>query len=70
LSSAIPLDRLFNIDEFVARHRGVLTKAMLRWQLRHRRENGLSSAVVRLGKHLLIIEPAYERWLASRVGGE
>lgn len=64
----VPLDQTFRIDEFVARHRDILAKPTLRWQLRHRHENGLASATVRIGKHLLIIEPRYEEWLSTRAG--
>ena len=63
-----PLDDWHPLDEFVTQHPQLFTLAALRWQLRHREENGLASAVVRSGKKLLISESRYARWVASRAG--
>lgn len=59
---------LYTIDGLVAQNPNVLTKAMLRWQLRHRQETGLSSCCVRGGKHILISKSRYESWLSSQTG--
>jgi hypothetical protein len=67
-NSAIALSDLFPIDEFAKAHPGLLSVATLRWQLRHRDENGLARAVVRVGKKLLISKARYEQWLASQTG--
>ena len=59
---------LYTIDGLVAQNPDVLTKAMLRWQLRHRQETGLSSCCVRGGKNILISKTRYESWLSSQTG--
>lgn len=59
---------LYTIDGLVAQNPDVLTKAMLRWQLRHRQETGLAACCVRGGKNILISKSRYEMWLASQVG--
>lgn len=59
---------LYTIDGLVAQNPNVLTKAMLRWQLRHRQETGLSSCCVRGGKNILISKTRYESWLSSQTG--
>lgn len=59
---------LFTIDGLVAQNPEALTVPMLRWQLRHRHETGLSSCCVRGGKHILISKSRYESWLASQAG--
>ncbi len=62
----INLDDLFSIEELVARHPRILTQATLRYQLRDRSHNGLSRAVIRVGKRLLISETRYQTWLAGQ----
>lgn len=59
---------LYTIDGLVAQNPNVLTKAMLRWQLRHRQETGLASCCVRGGKNILISKTRYESWLSSQAG--
>ena len=59
---------LYTIDGLVAQNPNVLTKAMLRWQLRHRQETGLASCCVRGGKNILISKSRYESWLSSQTG--
>ena len=59
---------LYTIDGLVAQNPAALSVPMLRWQLRHRQETGLSSCCVRGGKHILISKSRYESWLASQAG--
>lgn len=42
------------------------SEAGLRWQVFHAQENGLSPALLRVGKKLLIDEEAFEQWLKSK----
>lgn len=64
---AMSLDDLSTVDQLAAAFPNILSVPALRWQLRHRDENGLSVACVRVGKKLLIHRPRYEAWLATRV---
>lgn len=68
LNQPVEVSDLYTIDGLVAQNPQVLTKAMLRWQLRHRQETGLSSCCVRGGKNILISKSRYERWLATQAG--
>ena len=68
LSDSVSVSDLYTIDGLVAQNPNVLTKAMLRWQLRHRQENGLSACCVRGGKNILISKSRYENWLATQTG--
>lgn len=67
-NSVIALNDLHTIDELVAQHPKILSAFTLRWQLRHRDENGLAVCCVKIGKKLLISKSRYEQWLASRAG--
>lgn len=68
-SSGFALEDLFLIEQLVERFPSLLTVQVLRWQLRHRKTNGLAPAVVKVGKHLLISKTRYEAWLTSKAGG-
>ena len=59
---AIPLNDLFAVNAPPA----PLTERMLRWQLRHRKENGLAACCVKLGKKIMISRSRYEQWLAQQ----
>ena len=59
---------LYSLDRLAAAFPNQVTKAALRWQLRHRTTNGLAPAVVRQGRQLQIVKPRYEAWLATRAG--
>ena len=59
---------LASIDALVAENPSTLTVASLRWQLRHRHENGLSACCVRVGKKILISRERYGAWLATQFG--
>lgn len=63
---ALSLADLNTVDELAAKFPNILSVPALRWQLRHRDENGLAPACVKVGKKLLIHRPRYEAWLATR----
>ena len=65
---AIALDDLYLPEELVAAHPKTLTRVALAWQLRHRDQNGLDRACVRVGRRLLISKSRYEQWLAEQAG--
>jgi hypothetical protein len=65
-SGSMNLDDLRTVDQLAEQYPDLLSVPALRWQLRHREQNGLAPACVRLGKKLLISRPRYEAWLASR----
>lgn len=65
---AIELADLYSVGGLAAAYPDLLTVQTLRWQLRHRDENGLAPACVRIGKKLLISRRRYEGWLATRAG--
>lgn len=64
---AIALDDLRTVEQLAAERPDILTVPAIRWQLRHRVQNGLASACVSLRGRTLISKSRYERWLASRV---
>jgi hypothetical protein len=68
--AAVSLDDLHTVEQLAAAHANILTVPALRWQLRHRDENGLTAAgvCVKVGKKLLLIRPRYEVWLGTRAG--
>ncbi len=68
-TESLPLEDLHSIDEFAAKFPNILSVPTLRWQLRHRHENGLASACVQVGKRLLISRTRYESWLATKTEG-
>ncbi|MGW8309745.1 MAG: hypothetical protein ACWGNB_01660 [Thiogranum sp.] len=49
------------IPGLVKRSGGKLTENQIRWQLRFKEENGLSKAVVKVGKTIYIHVPTYMR---------
>ena len=62
------LDDLVATEGLVEESGGVLSMSMLRWQLRHRQENGLSTACVKVSKRILISRTRYGAWLESQIG--
>lgn len=68
--AAIPLDDLYAIEDLPKTNPRVINVTGLRWQLRHRKENGLASACLRIGKRILISKSRYEQWLATQVESE
>lgn len=68
-TATIPLDDLYTVADFVRLKPAVLSIQTLRWQLRHREQNGLAACCVKIGKSFYISKSRYERWLATRVGG-
>lgn len=64
-NTQIELSDLFTVPQLAARWPKILSELTLRYQLRNRDTNGLSKAVVRIGKKLLISESRYQQWLAE-----
>ena len=64
-TNQIELSDLFTVEQMAARWPKILSQLTLRYQLRNRETNGLSMAVVRIGKRLLISEQRYQHWLAE-----
>lgn len=60
------LSELDTIDELTARYPDKFTRSQLQWALRFREENGLESAVVKLGRRLYLHRPTFMMWLVSR----
>lgn len=65
---AINLNDLKTIECLVDENPQALTVSLLRWQLRHRYENGLANCCVKAGKRILISKSRYEQWLAANAG--
>ena len=42
-----------------------LTEQQMNWALRHRKTNGLDSAVKKFGRNLIIHVPTFTEWLLS-----
>ncbi len=59
-------DPQFSTVEQLAEKYPAFTVGSLRWLLFHRAHNGLNSAVVQLGRKVLIDEQAFVAWLRSR----
>ena len=68
LQPAAVLGDLASIDQMVAENPEILSVATLRWQLRHRTENGLDACCVQLGKKILISRTRYAAWVAGQFG--
>jgi len=64
-ANQIELLDLFTVEQMAARWPKILSQMTLRYQLRNREKNGLSMAVVRIGKRVLISEKRYQQWLAE-----
>ncbi len=68
--TTIAIDDLYTVEGLFETNPRVINVTGLRWQLRHRKENGLASACVRIGKRILISKSRYEQWLATQVESE
>lgn len=66
MQATVRLDNLHSVEQLAQAYPHLLSVAALRWQLRHRTSNGLTSACVRVGKRLMIDKTRYEAWLAER----
>lgn len=66
--SSIQLSDLYTISGLVTLANGAIGANQIRWQVRHRNENGLASACVLVGRKLLISRSRYELWLATQAG--
>ena len=60
------MNEQFSTVEQLAAKFPAFTVPSLRWLLFNRETNGLSSAVVQLGRKVLIDEQAFVAWLRSR----
>lgn len=67
-TEAISLNDLKTIEGLVQENPSVLSVPLLRWQLRHRHENGMSTCCIKAGKRILISKSRYEQWLAANAG--
>lgn len=50
------------VKQLVKKH-PYLTEPGLRWMLFNRAQNGLNTAVIRIGKKILIDEELFEKWV-------
>lgn len=66
MHNPVRLENLHSVEQLADAYPHLLTVAALRWQLRHRASNGLSTACVRVGKRLMIDKDRYEDWLTAR----
>jgi len=58
---------VLSVAEVAAKYSAAgFTQSSLRWLLFNREQNGLSRAVIRVGRRLLIDERAFLDWLHSR----
>ena len=57
--------RLFTVKQFAERHQA-FTEGGLRWLLFHRETNGLSQAVVQIGRRVLLDETIFFEWLDTQ----
>ena len=64
----IRLDDLKTIETLAEENPQFLTVPLLRWQLRHRQQNGLANCCVKVGKRVLISQSRYEQWLSANAG--
>lgn len=65
-TTSVRLDDLHSVEQLAEAYPHLLSVPALRWQLRHRANNGLASACVRVGKRLMIDKTRYEAWLTER----
>lgn len=64
--TVLDLSEYDTVDELVERHPEKFTRNQLEWVLRNRDENGLSDAVVKIGKRRYIHRPRFTRWFAQQ----
>jgi len=67
ISNAPSLEDLYSIPDFAKKFPHITTEQSLRWQVRHREQNGMGVCCIPYGKKLLISKTLFERWMASRV---
>lgn len=61
--------QFLSADRLAAKYRDAgITKGGIRWMLFNRRTNGLDSAVIQIGRKILIDETAFVAWLRSHRG--
>ncbi len=64
---SIGVPTLLTVQQFAEKHKG-FTLGGLRWLLFHRDTNGLSRAVVRVGRKILLDEEEFFAWLDEQNG--
>ena len=60
------INELDTIETLTKANPNLFTDAQLRWALRFRDENGLSQAVIKVGRRLYIHRPSFLKWLANQ----
>jgi len=58
------LSQISTVDQFAKKY-PAFSRASLRWMLFNRATNGLDTAVVQIGRRILIDEAAFVAWLAQ-----
>jgi hypothetical protein len=53
------------VKQLAAKHPYV-TEAALRWMLFNRAQNGLNSAVIKIGRKILIDEESFDKWIEGQ----
>lgn len=67
-TNTLQLNDLYTVAGLAGLSNGVIGANQVRWQIRHRKANGLASACVLIGRKLLISKSRYEAWLAAQAG--
>lgn len=62
----IQLSRLRTIPQLAATSGGLFSEASLRWHIFNAEQNGLSSAIVRIGRRVYIDLDRFERWIGAQ----
>lgn len=62
--------QLRTVKQLAAESGGVFTQGALRWMLFNSERNGLESAVVRVGRRVLVDADAFGRWLECQRSGK
>jgi hypothetical protein len=68
-ASAVDQSQFFTVEQFSKKY-PAFTPASVRWLLFNRENNGLSAAVVQLGRRVLIDEAAFVSWLRGHTGSK
>lgn len=64
-SRAVSEPQFFTVEQLAAKY-PAFSKSSLRWLLFSRERNGLKSAVVLIGRKVLIDEQAFVAWIKSK----
>lgn len=59
--------QFLTVEKLAEKYRAAgFTESAVRWMMFNRSKNGLDAAVVRIGRKVLIDEPAFIAWLRSQ----